>query len=275
MDWEHILDKAKEFGMFALTEFGPKLLGAVIIYVIGKWVAKIIRSIVRKLMGRAKVDAALIGFASSIVYAIIMLFVMIAALGKLGVNTNSFAAMVAAGGLAVGFALQGTLSNFAAGVMIILFKPFKLGDFVEAGGATGVVEQILIFSTIMKTGDNKRIIVPNSNMTGGNIVNYSANATRRVDMVMGCGYDDDILKAKDLLMQILKDHPKVLDEPVPVVAMAALADSSVNFNVRPWVKGADYWGVYSDVHEQVKIKFDEAGLNIPYPQQDVHMHQVS
>jgi len=275
MNWEALLEKARETGWDALVNYGPGLIKALLTYVIGKWIAKIIRGITRKIMTRAKIDAALVGFVTSIVYAALMLFVIMAALGELGVETTSFAALIAAAGLAVGFALQGSLSNFAAGVMMIMFRPFKIGDFVEAGGVAGSVEEILMFQTIMKTPDNKRIIVPNSAITGGNITNYSANPTRRVDMVFGCGYGDDLRQAKEVLMQILKDHPAVLDDPEPTVAVGELADSSVNFNVRPWVKSADYWTVYWDVHEQVKLKFDEAGVSIPFPQRDVHMHQVA
>ena len=183
--------------------------------------------------------------------------------------------MIAAAGLAIAFALQGSLANFAAGVMLILFRPFKAGDFIEGGGTTGVVEQILVFNTVLRTPDNKTIIVPNAGMTGSNIINYSAKATRRVDMVFGIGYDDDMKQAKAVLEKILADHEFVLSDPPPQVVVAELADSSVNFNVRPWSKTEDYWTVYSDVTEAVKLEFDKQGISIPFPQQDVHMHQVA
>jgi len=202
-----------------------------------------------------------------------MVFVFIAALGTLGVETASFAAVIAAAGLAVGFALQGSLSNFAAGVMLIIFRPFKAGDFVEAGGAMGAVEAVNIFNTIMKSPDNKKVIIPNSKITGDSIVNYSAQDTRRVDMVFGIGYDDDIRKAKSTLEQILASDERVLKDPAPTVAVSELADSSVNFVVRPWVKTADYWGVFFDITEKVKLTFDEQGISIPFPQRDIHMFQ--
>jgi len=275
MDWEQIWNDVSENAVDGVIDYGPKVLAAIAIYIIGKWVAKILRGFLKRVMIRAKTDETLAGFLSNIAYALLTIVVIIAALGQIGVDTNSFVALIAAAGLAVGFALQGSLSNFAAGVMIIMFRPFKLGDFIEAGGTTGTVEEIVIFSTILKTPDNKKVIVPNSNMTDGNIVNYSANNTRRVDMVFGIGYDDDLKKAKDLLEKILADHALVLAKPESLVAVAELADSSVNFNVRPWVKTADYWTVFADIHEIVKLKLDEAGISIPYPQRDVHMHQVA
>lgn len=275
MDWEKILNDAKEGIVHWSLDYGPKILAAILTYIIGKWIAKVIRNVLRRVLLKAKTEETLVGFLANIVYSLLMLLVIISAVGKLGVNTNSFVAIIGAAGLAVGFALQGSLANFAAGVMIIVFRPFKKGDFVEAGGTAGVVEEILIFSTILKTPDNKKVIVPNSGMTGGNIINYSAHETRRVDMVMGIGYEDDIVKAKQTLEKILADHPLVLEDPAPVVAMAALADSSVNFNVRPWCKTADYWTVYSQIHEQVKQTFDKEGISIPFPQRDVHLHQVA
>jgi len=269
--WEEIWPKVQEF----LWDYGPKVVGALVTLIVGWIVAKIIRGILKKVMRRAKVDGTLIGFIANLAYIALMAFVVIAALGKLGVQTGSFIAIVGAAGLAIGFALQGSLSNFAAGVLMIIFRPIKTGDFVEAGGATGTVNEIQVFATVMTTPDNKKIIVPNSSVMGGNIVNYSALGTRRVDMVFGIGYDDDVKQAKQVLERIVAEHPLVLKDPAPVVAMAALADSSVNFNVRPWAKGSDYWTVYADVHEQVKSEFDKHGISIPYPQRDVHMHTVA
>ncbi len=216
----------------------------------------------------------LVNFLSSIINIVLMLFVIVAALNRLGVNTASLVALLGAAGLAIGLSLQDSLKNFAAGVMIILFKPFKLGDFVEAGGATGVVEKITIFSTQFKTGDNKEIIVPNGAIYGGMIVNYSTKETRRIDLVFGIGYGDDIKKAKEIIIDILNSDEGILKDPEPTVALGELADSSVNFNVRPWVKSADYWPVRADILEKIKIAFDENGISIPYPQMDVHLDKV-
>lgn len=240
----------------------------------GIWLAKRIKKYVASTMEKRNVDALLASFSSNIIYITIVAFVIIAALGQLGIQTTSFVAIIGAAGLAIGLSLQGSLSNFASGVMIIAFRPFKVGDFIEAAGVAGVVEGIQIFSTQMRTGDNKAIIVPNSNITGGNITNYSAKDTRRVDMVFGIGYDDDIKKAKDILLKLLEEDERVLKDPEPVVAVSELADSSVNFVVRPWVNSADFWGVKFDYTEAVKTTFDKEGISIPYPQQDVHMHTV-
>lgn len=271
MDWEKLLEQAKD----AAIEYGPSVAGAVATLVIGWIAAKFVRAIVRRLMKRAKVDPTLAGFAGNMIYMLLLAFVAISALGTLGVETGSFVAIIGAAGLAIGFALQGSLANLAAGVMIIIFRPFRMGDLIEAAGVTGKVHEIQTFSTVLDTVDNKRIVVPNSALMGDTITNYSANDTRRVDLVVGIGYEDDIRKAKDLLASILAEHPLVLQHPAPVVAMRELADSSVNFNVRPWCKTDDYWTVWSDITEQVKLQFDAAGLNIPFPQQDVHLHQVA
>ncbi len=240
----------------------------------GVWVAKQIKKYIVVLMEKRNIDPMLASFTSNIAYVGLVAFVVIAALSHLGIQTTSFVAVIGAAGLAIGLSLQDSLSNFAAGVMIIAFRPFKVGDFVEAGGAAGVVEGIQIFSTQMRTGDNKAMIIPNSSIMGGNIVNYSAKDTRRVDMVFGIGYDDDIKQAKDILIKLLEDDERVLKDPEPTVAVSELADSSVNFVVRPWVKSEDYWGVMFDYTEAVKITFDKEGISIPYPQQDVHMHTV-
>ncbi len=243
---------------------------AIAIVIIGKIVVKWLVKLIRKLMVRADLDPILVNFAGAIANAILLLFVFIAALNQLGVNTTSFIALLGAAGLAVGLALKDSLQNFAAGVMMIIFRPFKLGDFIEAGGVTGVVEQISVFSTMMKTGDNREIIVPNGQIYAGAITNFSARDTRRIDMVFGIGYDDDMLKAKKIMEDILAAHELILDEPAPAVAVAELADSSVNFNVRPWVNSSDYWGVRSDLIEQIKLTFDKEGISIPYPQMDIH-----
>lgn len=240
----------------------------------GIWLAKQIKKYIILMMERKNVDALLASFTSNIAYIALVAFVIIAALNQLGIQTTSFVAIIGAAGLAIGLALQGSLANFASGVMIIAFRPFKVGDFIEAGGVAGVVEGIQIFSTQMRTGDNKEIIIPNSNITGGNITNFSAKDTRRVDMVFGIGYDDDIKKAKDLLLELIDDDDRILKDPEALVAVSELADSSVNFVVRPWVNSADFWGVKFDFTEAVKLRFDKEGISIPYPQQDIHLHKV-
>ncbi len=268
---EGLLDKIIEWGAL----YGMKIVGALAILIIGRIVVGIITGTVKKIMRKSKMDETLVKFLSSLTKTGLLVILFIVVLNQLGVQTTSFVAIIGAVGLAIGFALQGSLANFAAGVMLILFRPFKAGDFVEAGGTIGSVEEIGIFSTIMKTPDNKKIIVPNSNITGGNIVNYSAKDTRRVDLVFGIGYDDDLKKAKQILEQILQADERILKDPAPVVAVSELGDSSVNFVVRPWVKSSDYWAVYWGLTEKVKLTFDAEGISIPYPQQDVHMHQVT
>ncbi len=258
-------------GIFTL--YGLKIIFAIAIFFIGKWLAKWLTNISKKLMEKANIDSTLSLFIGSLVYVLLMVFVILAALSKLGINTTSFIAILGAAGLAVGLALQGTLANIGAAVLIIIFKPFKVGDFVEAGGATGVVEEINMFSTIFKTGDNKVVIVPNSSVIGGKITNYSAKDTRRVDWVFGIGYEDDLKLAKSILENIINSNEKVLKEPASMVAVAELADSSVNFTVRAWVKSQDYWNVYFDTIEKVKLTFDEKGISIPYPQLDIHQKQ--
>jgi small conductance mechanosensitive channel len=247
------------------------LVLALAIFFIGKMVAGIIASIIHKIMIRAKVDSILIEFLVGIIRSLLVLFVIIAALAQLGVDTTSLVALVGAAGIAIGLALKDSLQNFASGVMLIMFRPFKAGDFVEAGSATGVVEKISIFSTLMRTPDNKEVIVPNGNIYGSNIINYSARPTRRVDMVFGIGYDSDLKQAKQILHDLISKDERVLAEPEPVIAVSELADSSVNFVVRPWVNSADYWGLYWDMQENVKLAFDEAGISIPFPQMDVHI----
>lgn len=251
--------------------WGIKILGAIAIYIVGKWIAGFLTNLFRKMLEKSDTDVTLVKFLGDLVYFGLIVLVIIAALGTLGVNTTSFAAIIGAAGLAVGLALQGNIANFGAGVVILFLRPFNVGDFVEAGGAVGVVDTIGIFNTTFKTGDNRVIIVPNSNIIGGNITNYSREAIRRIDLVIGVGYEDDLKLVKSTLEEILNNHPKVLKDPAPAVALAELADSSVNFNVRPWVKSEDYWGVRSELLESIKTTFDEKGINIPYPQMDIHV----
>ncbi|MBL4638049.1 MAG: mechanosensitive ion channel [Proteobacteria bacterium] len=249
------------------------IISAAAIVIVGRIAVKWIVKLIRKLMVRSDLDPIIVNFAGSIANAALLLFVFIAALDQLGVNTTSLIALLGAAGLAIGLALQGSLQNFAAGVMMIVFRPFKLGDYIDAGGVTGVVEHMAIFSTTLKTGDNREIIIPNGQIYAGAITNYSARDTRRIDLVFGIGYDDDMLTAKQIMEDILQTHDLVLADPAPAVAVAELADSSVNFNVRPWVKSEDYWGVRSDLIEKVKLAFDKNGISIPYPQMDVHTNK--
>lgn len=255
--------------------WGINIVMALAIFIVGKFIVNILVNVAKKLMGKAKVDNILINFIASIIKTVLLLFVVIAALDQLGVDTTSMIALIGAAGLAIGLALQGTLQNLASGVMLIIFRPFSDGDFIEAAGVSGVVEQIGIFSITMRTGDNREIIVPNGEIYGGTITNNSRRDTRRVDMVFGIGYDDDLLKAKDIIKKILSEDERILADPAPAVVVGELADSSVNFNVRPWCKTSDYWGVYSDVHEKIKLTFDAEGISIPYPQMDIHQDKAA
>ena len=258
-----------------ILPWGINIVMALAIFIVGKFVVNILVNVAKKLMGKAKVDNILINFIASIIKTVLLLFVVIAALDQLGVDTTSMIALIGAAGLAIGLALQGTLQNLASGVMLIIFRPFSDGDFIEAAGVSGVVEQIGIFSITMRTGDNREIIVPNGEIYGGTITNNSRRDTRRVDMVFGIGYDDDLLKAKDIIKKILSEDERILADPAPAVVVGELADSSVNFNVRPWCKTSDYWGVYSDVHEKIKLTFDAEGISIPYPQMDIHQDKAA
>ncbi len=260
-------------GQELATQYGLKLLAAVVILIIGRWVAKWLRGVVRRMMERSQVDPMIIGFVSSIAYIGLMVFVVVAALGQLGIQTTSFIAILGAAGLAIGLALQGSLANFAAGFLMIVFRPFKVGDFIEGGGVAGTVEAIEIFTTTLKTPDNKIIIVPNAKISGDNIVNYSAQPTRRVELTVGASYDADIRQVREVLEGIVRDENRILDEPAPFIAVKELADNSVNFVVRVWTATGDYWGVYFDMTEQVKLRFDQAGIGIPYPQRDVHVYE--
>lgn len=254
--------------------WGINIIFALLIYIIGKIVVGVVVGLFGKLMARSKYDDMLVDFLKAIVRTVLMLFVIVAALDQLGVDTTSMVAILGAAGLAIGLSLQGSLQNFASGVMLLVFKPFTRGDFIEAGGTAGVVKDIAIFSTIMTTPDNKEIIVPNGAIYGGNITNYSAKETRRVDMVVGIAYDADLKKAKDILNEMVKADERILADPAPQVAVSELADSSVNFVVRPWVKAADFWGVKFDFTEAVKVRFDKEGIGIPFPQMDVHLHKT-
>jgi small conductance mechanosensitive channel len=264
---EEFLTKIYEY----MAEYGLKIIGAILIFIIGRWIAKIISRLIEKWMLKSHVEKTLAKFAKSLSNIVILIFVVIAALGTAGVETTQFAVVVGAGGLAVGLALQGTLGNFASGFLMIIFRPFKVEDFVEIGGIKGTVSEIQIFNTIINTPDNVRAIIPNSQVTGGNILNYSVNGTRRVDLVVGISYEDDLKKAQEVITNVLAADDRVLQNPAPTVAVSELGDSSVNFVVRPWVKAADYWDIYFDMTAKVKLGLDQNGISIPYPQRDVHM----
>jgi small conductance mechanosensitive channel len=258
--------------------FAASMLGsivyAIIILAIGFWGAKMVARLVKGLMERRDLDQALCGFLSNLINALVVTIAVIAALNQLGIQTTSLVAIVGAAGLAIGFALKDSLGNLAAGIMILLFKQFKAGDLIEAAGVLGVVESLDIFSTQLKTGDNKTIFVPNGKLVGDNIINYSTKPTRRVDLVIGVSYDADLSHVKSVLVDVLAKEDRVLKDPEPTIGVLELADNSVNFAVRPWVNAADYWGVYFDLHAAVKNRFDAEGVGIPYPQRDVHLHQV-
>ncbi|MCG8430010.1 MAG: mechanosensitive ion channel [Candidatus Omnitrophica bacterium] len=269
MDVQTLMDKSQYY----VSQYGLSLIAAVIIFMVGKWLAKVIANLCEKLMLKAKVEKTLVTFARNIIKNVLLVFVVIAALGKLGVQTTSLVAVIGAAGLAVGLALQGSLSNFAAGVMIILFKPFKVGDFIVAGGTMGTVVEIQIFNTLLNGPDNRREIVPNSQITGGNITNFSAIKNRRVDLVFGISYESDIRKAREVLEKVCSSNPKVLKDPATVIAVSELADSSVNLVCRPWCLPGDYWSVYFETLEKGKIELEKAGIVIPFPQRDVHLYQ--
>jgi len=257
------------------SAYGPNLLWAAATLLIGWWAAGLLSNVVRRFLRDRQLDGALVGFLSSIAHALLLALVIISALDRLGVPTTSFVAVVGAAGLAVGFALQGSLANFASGVMIVFFRPFKAGDLIEAAGVLGKVLEVQIFASTLVTLDNRKIIVPNSTITGGNIVNYSAMETRRVDLVIGVSYGADLKQTREVIVGVLARHPMVLKDPAATVAVSELAESSVNFVVRPWCKTADYWDVYFEITEQLKLALDEAGIQIPFPQRDVHLHQVA
>jgi small conductance mechanosensitive channel len=254
-----------------VAAWGLKVLAALAIFIIGRWIAKLVRGGIKRMMERAKVEPIITGFVSSIAYIALLAFVVIAALGQLGIQTTSFIAILGAAGLAIGLALQGSLANFAAGFLMIIFRPFKVGDFIEGAGVAGVVEEIQIFTTTLKTGDNKIIIIPNAKLAGDNITNYSAQDTRRVDMTVGVSYDADLSTVKSVLLDIISKEGRILPDPAPMVAVAELADSSVNLVVRVWTKTGDYWGVKFDMTETIKNRFEAETIGIPYPQRDVHI----
>jgi small conductance mechanosensitive channel len=269
MDVAGLLEQAQ--GLLAL--YGLKLVAAIAIFIIGKWVAKIVKSVIAKMMNKGKTDPTVTGFVSNIAYVAMMAFVVLAALGQLGIETTSFIAILGAAGLAIGLALQGSLSNFAAGFLMIIFRPFKVGDFIEGAGVAGVVEEISIFTTTMKTGDNKTIIIPNSSLSNGNIINYSTKETRRVDLTVGVSYDADLKHVKDVLADLIAAEERILKDPAYLIAVTELGADSVNLVMRMWVKSGDYWPVMFAMTEAVKLRLDQEGIGIPYQQRDVHIYE--
>ena len=269
-DWNEVLELVQTKGV----DFAINLVIAIAIFYVGKMVIGAVVRGLRKVMQRQEVDKTLETFVCNVVRIALLVVVIIAAIGQLGVETTSFIAIFGAAGLAVGLALQGSLSNFAAGVLIVLFRPYRVGDYVEAAGVGGTIEQVQILTTILRTPDNKQIIVPNSQIMDSIITNYSAKDTRRVDMVVGVGYDDNLDKVRKTLEELVGAEERILDDPACTIAVSELADSSVNFVLRPWVKSEDYWGVKFDLTEAIKKRFDKEGISIPFPQQDVHLHTV-
>jgi len=274
-DWSTVPQLLQDKGIDLGIDLGIKAATALIIFYAGKFVIGMVVGAIHRLMQKQEVDKTLETFICNLVRTVLMVVVVIAAIGALGVETTSFIAIFGAAGLAVGLALQGSLSNFASGVLIVLFRPYRVGDFIEAAGIAGSVEQVQILTTILKTGDNKQIIVPNSQIMGSIITNYSANPTRRIDMVIGVSYDDDLDKVRETLKELIAADDRILAEPATTIAVSDLADSSVNFVVRPWVNSADYWAVKFDLTEAIKKRFDKDDISFPFPQQDVHLYNAT
>lgn len=266
-DMEAILQKVYEY----LAQYGLDILRALIIFLVGRWLAKFASRWIEKALLKSRIDKTLASFIKNLSYIVLLVFVAMAALKPLGIETAQFAVALGAAGLAIGLALQGSLSNFASGFLMIIFRPFKVGDFIEAAGTKGTVQEIQIFNTIVNTPDNVRAIIPNSKITDGNILNYTANGTRRVDLIIGVSYEDDLKAAKKIIEGVLASDERVLQDPKSNVAVYELADSSVNFVVRPWVNSADYWDTYFEMTANIKLALDKNGITIPFPQQDIHI----
>lgn len=268
------IQKWLDIGLDFIIDFGPKVIGAILIWIVGSWIIKKMMKAVSKLMTARNYDESLQKFLLNLLGWTLRILLILTVLGNVGVKTTSFAAILAAAGLAVGLALQGSLANFAGGVLIMIFKPIKIGDLIEAQGVLGVVKEIEIFTTKLSTPENKEAIIPNGTLSNGNIINYTSHGTLRVDLNIGIGYGDDMKKAKDVIMKVLTDNPKVLKDPAPTVAVSELGDNAVNIVVRPYSNVADYWDVYFASLEDSKNALDAAGISIPYPQRDVHIHNV-
>lgn len=269
MDGSDLL--VKMYGL--LIVWGVRVIAALAIFIVGRWVAKVVTNFIKKMMERSKTDKTLISFVGNLTYVALLAFVIIASLNQLGIQTASFIALLAAAGLAIGLALQGSLSNFAAGILMIIFKPFKVDDFIEGAGVSGTVEEIQIFTTQLVTLDNKTIIIPNSKIAGDNIINYNVKGTRRVDFVFGIGYGDDIDKARRIIQEIIATDNRVLKDSESQILVSELADSSVNLTVRVWTSANDYWNFFFETTEAVKKQFDAGGISIPFPQRDVHLYE--
>jgi len=255
-----------------VVEYGPNVLLALLTLIIGLWLIKLFGKGVNKAMDKANLEISLKKFLISLISILLKVLLVISVVSMLGVEMTSFIALLGAAGLAVGLALQGSLANFAGGILILLFKPFKVGDFIDAQGFLGTVHAIQVFNTILKSPDNKTIFIPNGNLSNGSITNFTAEETRRVDLVFGIGYGDDIKKAKNILNELIKKDSRILHDPASMVVVSELGDNSVNFTMRVWVKSSDYWGVYFDMQENVKLTFDAQGISIPFPQRDVHVY---
>lgn len=267
---EDLLLKIQEW----VALYGFKIIAALVIFIVGRWISRGLKGLTGRILTRRKVDPTIVSFVEHLVYIALLTFVVIAALAQLGIQTTSFIAVIGAAGLAIGLALQGSLANFAAGFLMIIFKPFKAGDYIDGGGASGIVEKIEVFTTTLNTLDNKVVIIPNAKMMGDNITNYSAKELRRVDLDFGVSYGEDIDKVRKCIQDVISADARILKDPAPAILVKELANSSVVFQVWSWVKGSDYWGVYFDVIEAVKKGFDEQGVSIPFPQMDVHVHET-
>lgn len=272
MDTE-LLQKASEWISEMIVTYGLKLIAASIALLVGLWVIKLLNRAFNRLLEHRHIDISLRGFLKSMVDILLKIMLFITVIGMVGVEMTSFIAMLGAAGLAIGMALSGTLQNFAGGMVILVFKPFKVGDYIEAQGHAGTVSEIQIFVTILKTPDNKTIVLPNGGLSSGSLVNYSAEEQRRVDFSFGIAYGDDFDKAKSVLLRLISEDVRILQEPEPFIVLGALADSSVNITVRVWAKTSDYWGIYFDLNEKVYKQFPKEGLKIPFPQVDVHLHK--
>lgn len=269
MDVEQIVAKIVDMGI----EYGPKLIGAIAVWIIGGWIIKVVLTAFTKLMDKSRVEDSLKPFARGIVGTLLKVLLAVSVLGMLGIKMTSFIAIIGAAGLAIGMALSGTLQNFAGGVVILLFKPFRTGDLIDSQGYLGTVKEIQIFNTVLKTPDNKTIILPNGSLSTSSMTNYSTEEERRVDWTIGIAYGDDVDKAKSVIRKLCDADSRILKDPEVFIAVSELADSSVNFAVRAWVKASDYWDVFFDMNENVYKTFGKEGLNIPYPQMDIHLHK--
>ena len=266
---ENVIAKLQE----VIVLYGVRILVAIVIFFVGRWIAKLVRNLIDKLLTKRNLDATAVSFIASLAYVALMIFVIIIALGAVDIKTGSFIAVVGAAGLAIGLALQGSLANFAAGFLLLVFHPFKKGEFIEGAGTAGIVEEIQIFTTILVTPDNKKVIIPNAKLTGDNIINYTAQGTRRVEFPIGVSYSDDLDKVRTVLQGIADSDERVLKDPAPMIGVKEMADSSVNFVLRVWVKSENYWDVFFDTTETVKKRFDKEGITIPFPQRDVHLYE--